>query len=116
MWAISRIGYEWEGPSFEALRTREMKRERSCIEVQLGQLKETGKKYGYTILSDGWFDVHKRIVCNVLVSSCKGTMFLKAIDAFVPGLIVIGAFIWGHIREAIMQIGPENVVQVVTDN
>ena len=116
MRTISGIGCEWDGPTSEALRTRELKREKSCIEVQLEPLKETWKKYGCTILCDGWSDVRRRNVYNVLVSCCKGTMFLKAIDASLPGLTVTGAFIWTHIREAIEQIGPENVVQVVTDN
>lgn len=93
MRAISRIECEWDGPTSEALRTRELKREKSCIEVQLEPLKETWKNYGCTILCDGWSDVRRRNVYNVLVSCCKGTMFLKAIDASLPGLTVTGAFI-----------------------
>ena len=114
--AISRIGSEWDGPSGEALRTRELKREKACIESQLESLKETWTKYGCTVLCDGWSDMRKRNVYNVLVSSCKGTMFIKAIDASAAGLTITGAFIWSHIREVIMDIGFQNVVQVVTDN
>lgn len=114
--AISRIGCEWEGPPAEALRTRELKKEKACIEAQLEPLKATWAKYGCTILCDGWSDIRKRNVYNVLVSSCKGTMFIKAIDASASGLTITGAFIWGHLREVIMDIGVQNVVQVVTDN
>ena len=67
---------------------RELKREKTSIEERLTPLKETWRKYGCTILCDGWSDVRRRSVYNVLVSSCKGTMFLKAIDASLPGFTV----------------------------
>ena len=67
-------------------------------------------------MCDGWSDVRKRHVYNVLVSCCKGSMFIKAIDASKSRLTVTGAFIWGHLREVILQIGAQHVVQVVTDN
>ena len=79
-------------------------------------LKATWVKYGCTVLCDGWSDVRRRNVYNILVSSCKGTMFLRAIDASAPGTVVTGAYIWQHIRQAIEEIRPDNVVQVVTDN
>ena len=43
-------------------------------------------------------------------------MFIKAIDALALGLTITGSFIWGHLHEVIMQIGVQNVVQVVTNN
>ena len=52
----------------------------------------------------------------MLVSSCKGTMFYKAIDASAPGLTITGLFIFTHIKNVIEEIGVQNVVQVVTDN
>lgn len=116
MRAVSRIGCEWEGPSCDGMRVRELKNEKIRIEAQLEPLKATWVKYGCTILCDGWSDVRRRNVYNILVSSCKGTMFLRAIDASAPGTVVTGAFIWQHIRQAIEEIGSDNVVQVVTDN
>ena len=68
------------------------------------------------IICDGWLDVHKRSVYNVLISSCKGTMFWKTIDASIIGLTITGEFIWSHIKGVIQEIGLQNVVQVVTDN
>ena len=43
-------------------------------------------------------------------------MFIKAIDASGSGLIVTGAFIYGHIQEVVLMVGVQNVVQVVTDD
>lgn len=116
MRAISRIGCEWEGPKYETLRTRGLRKEKEAVERQLVPLKSTWEKYGCTILCDGWSDVRRRQVYNIMVSSCKGTMFLRAIDASMPGTVITGAFIWSHIRSAIMEIGADNVVQVITDN
>ena len=79
-------------------------------------LKATWAKYGCKVLCDGWSDVRRHNVYNILVSSCKGTMFLRAINASIAGTVITGAYIWEHIRIAIEEIGPEHVVQVVTDN
>ncbi|KAH7293403.1 hypothetical protein KP509_28G024800 [Ceratopteris richardii] len=97
--ATSRIGYEWEGPSGETLRTTELKREKACIMGQLDYLQDAWKKYGCSILCDRWSDIRKRSVYNVLISSCMGTMFWRAIDASATGLTVT-----------------TNVIQVITDN
>ena len=46
----------------------------------------------------------------MLVSTCKGTMFYKAIDASAPGLTITGLFIFTHIKNVIEEIGMQNVV------
>ena len=43
-------------------------------------------------------------------------MFWKAIDASTAGLTVTSEFIWSNIKVVIEEVGPQNVVQVVTDN
>ena len=52
----------------------------------------------------------------ILVSSCLGTYFLHAVDANKAGERISREFIFGHIRKAILDVGRENVVQVVIDN
>lgn len=104
MRAISRIGCEWDGPSYETLRTTELRKEQLAVEMEMEPLKATWAKYGCTLLCDGWTDARKRNVYNILVSSCKGTMFIRAIDASVPGLVVTGEFIMSHMRQAINEI------------
>ena len=90
MRTVSRIGSEWEGPSGETIRRRELRKEQASLEIQMEPFKETWVKYGCTILYDGKTDARKRNVYNVLVSSCKGTMFIKAIDASTSGLTITG--------------------------
>lgn len=53
---------------------------------------------------------------NVLVSSCAGTTLVRVVDASAPGLRITGEWIYGHIRQAIEEIGSQHVVQVITDN
>ncbi|KAH7290001.1 hypothetical protein KP509_30G027900 [Ceratopteris richardii] len=134
---VSTLGYRWSGPSYEELRTSELRKTKDIVEKQLQPMMGTWEKYGCTIMCDGWTDIRKRNVYNILVHCCKGTMFLRAIDALEPGLTVTGMysmyyvlctwliwcnfcvtgqFIYGHIRQAIMDVGQKNVVQVITDN
>lgn len=53
---------------------------------------------------------------NILVSCCAGTTLLRVIDASAPGLSITREWIFEHIRVAIEEVGPQNVVQVITDN
>jgi len=57
-------------------------------------------------------------IIKILVSSCRGTIFLRSIDTFIKllGTPITIDYIHGHIRQAIMDVGLINVVQVVTDN
>ncbi|KAH7285060.1 hypothetical protein KP509_33G010500 [Ceratopteris richardii] len=113
---VSRLGIEWEGPSYEELRGSELRRTKEIVQKQLEPMADTWKKYGCTLMCDGWTDIRKRNVYNILVHCCKGTMFLRAIDASTPGLSITGEYIFGHIRQAVLEIGVQNVVQVITDN
>ncbi len=52
-----------------------------------------------------------RSIINILVSFCKGSMFLDAIDTFeLVGQPMIPKYICGHIKNAIEIVGPKNVV------
>ena len=67
-----------------------------------------------TIVSDGWKDARNCPLINVLAVSPKGAMFLKAVDC--EGQVKDGPFIANILIEAIEQVGPRNVVQVITNN
>jgi hypothetical protein len=64
---------------------------------------------------DGWSDMKQRNIINILVSSCRGTTFLRSYVKLLGALITID-YIHGHIKQAIMDVGLTNVVQVVTNN
>ena len=67
-----------------------------------------------SIISDGWKDQRNRPLINVIAQSPHGAMFLKAVDC--EGQMKDSQFIANILIEAIELVGPENVVQVITDN
>ncbi|KAH7422553.1 hypothetical protein KP509_12G013900 [Ceratopteris richardii] len=116
--AIAQVGPcdDWYGLDYKRLRTTMLDEERDRIEVQLEPIKTSWVKYGCSIISDGWSDTRRRHIINILVSSCLGTYFLRAVDASRAGVRITGEFIFQHIKSAILEVGAENVVQVITDN
>ncbi|XP_073046049.1 uncharacterized protein [Primulina eburnea] len=82
-------------PGYNLLRTTLLQREKAHIEKLLEPTKETWKQKGVSICSDGWSDVQRRPLINIMAVCESGPMFLKAINC---------------------EVGHQNVVQVVTDN
>ena len=69
---------------------------------------------GVTVVSDGWTDTRRRPLINIIATSPKGAMFLKAED--YSGEVKDAQFIGNVLIKAIEQIGPQKVVQFITDN
>ncbi|MCO5579546.1 hypothetical protein L7F22_033403 [Adiantum nelumboides] len=90
----------------EALRTTRLTRQVDMVHDMLDGHRQSWTLYGCTIISDGWKYIRKRHLLNILVSCCTGTTFLQAIDVSLLGLRL----------QAIEEVRPQNVVQVVTDN
>ena len=65
-------------------------------------------------MSDGWTDRKHRSICNFLVNSPKGTIFLASIDT--SDIIKTKDKVFSMLDEYIEKIGEKHVVQVVTDN
>ncbi|KAH7277995.1 hypothetical protein KP509_38G019200 [Ceratopteris richardii] len=116
--AIAQVGPsdDWHGVDYKRLRTLMLIEERERIEKLLEPIRLGWKTYGCSILSDGWSDIRRRHIINIMVSSCLGTFFLKAIDCSHAGTCITGELIFEHIKSAIEEIGVQNVVQVITDN
>lgn len=73
-------------------------------------IKEGWALTGCTITSDGWQDVHSRPLLNMLACSPRGEMFLRAVDT--SGHMKNAEYIADRLEEAILEVGPEMVVQV----
>ncbi|XP_047309896.1 uncharacterized protein LOC124913349 [Impatiens glandulifera] len=101
-------------PCYNALRTTLLEKERAHIERLLEPIKTTWKEKGVTIVSDGWTDIQRRPLINFMVVTKNGPMFLKAVNC--EGEYKDKFYISSLIKEVIMQVGPQNVVQVITDN
>jgi hypothetical protein len=69
---------------------------------------------GVSIIFDGWTDTKQRPLINVIASSSTGAMFLRAEDC--SGEVKDSKFIADILIYVIEQVGPANVVQVITDN
>ena len=69
---------------------------------------------GCTIVSDGWSNVQRKPLINIMILSPRGEKFVHAIDSV--GSIKSGPYIADIISSVIDEVGAKNVVQVVMDN
>ncbi|KAH7284565.1 hypothetical protein KP509_34G060300 [Ceratopteris richardii] len=112
--AIGRVGSSYKPPSYHLLRTRHLCDEVRFIEGDLLKFREKWKRFGCSIVCDGWSDVRNRPIINIMVSCIYGSMFLRSVDT--SGEVKTGEYIFEILKEAIKDVGPENVVQVCMDN
>eukprot|EP00253_Pinus_taeda_P006025 PITA_06025 len=101
-------------PTFADLRGPLLQDENTDCIARFAEFRASWEHTGCTVMSDGWTDQKGRTLLNFLVSCLKGTMFMKSVDASA------------HIKDArtlcelldifMQEVGPSNVVQVVTDN
>jgi hypothetical protein len=81
--SVAKIGVDdFHGPSQEDLQTNLLHDEVQNVIIDLEPLKQSWRKYGCNIVSDGWSDMKNSSIINILMSSCRGIMFLDAIDTF----------------------------------
>ncbi|CAN0919423.1 hypothetical protein LINGRAHAP2_LOCUS31448 [Linum grandiflorum] len=65
-------------------------------------------------MADGWTDNRQRSLINFLIYGPKGISFVKSVDA--SGMVKTAENLFKLFEGVIEWVGPENVVQVVTDN
>ncbi|CAH9078429.1 unnamed protein product [Cuscuta epithymum] len=65
-------------------------------------------------MTDAWTDRKKRSIMNLCVNCKEGTCFLSSKDVSTESHT--GEYIFDYVDKCIEEVGPENVVQVVTDN
>ncbi|KAH6779478.1 hypothetical protein C2S52_010715 [Perilla frutescens var. hirtella] len=101
-------------PTYNRLRTTLLAQENEHINRLLQPIRESWRKKGAFIVSDGWSDRQRRPLINIMAASSGGAMFIKAIDA--SGNIKDADNVASIFDVAIKEIGKENVVQIITDN
>ena len=69
---------------------------------------------GCTIVSDGWSNVQRRPLINVMLVCPRGETFIKSIDS--SSAIKSSAFITNALVNVIKEIGLEHAIQVMMDN
>ncbi|CAL5412655.1 unnamed protein product [Camellia sinensis] len=110
--ALKLSGYS--PPTYDTLRTTLLAQEKAHVNRKLQPIKDSWKKKGVSICSDGWSDRQKRPLINIMAASVGGAMFVKAIDA--SGNIKDADYVANIFLSVIEEIGKENIVQNVTDN
>ncbi|KAH6775608.1 hAT transposon superfamily protein, partial [Perilla frutescens var. hirtella] len=69
---------------------------------------------GCSIMTDGWSDRKRRSIMNLCVNSKLGTVFLSSKE--FSDIAHTSEVIFEYVDQCIDEVGPDNVVQIVTDN
>ena len=79
----------------------------------MGPLKQSWIYSGCSIVMDGWTNIQQRPLLNIIVTSPVGPYFLRSIEC--SGKLKDATFMFEVLKEAIDELGPSNVVHVITD-
>lgn len=111
--AIGRVGPGFKAPNFNDLRGPLLKEAAFDIKEYIANIKKEWGVYGCSIMADGWTNQKPDPIINFFTYSPGGTMFLKSVDA--SGLNKSREALFEIFDQVVREIGPENVVQFVTD-
>jgi len=111
---IARYGVGYKPPSYHDIREKLLKQAVEKTDVVLEEYKKEWKRTGCTIMSDGWTDKKRRPICNFLVNSPKGTVFLYSLDT--SDISITANKVFKMLDDVVELVGEENVVQVGIDN
>ena len=112
--AINRGPKGYKAPTYEKARTTLLDECKRSVEKDLIPVKDTWYSNGVSIVSDGWTNVKHQPLINIIAANSRGAMFLYAED--FSGIEKTGKAIADFLLKAIEEVGPLNVIQVVTDN
>ncbi|KAK3218771.1 hypothetical protein Dsin_012741 [Dipteronia sinensis] len=112
--AIGQFGPSFKPPSQWQLREPLLKEEFETTKEALKKQEQSWKVDGCSIMTDAWTDRKRRSIMNLCVNCKEGTTFLSSKDSSAEAHT--GENIFKYVLSAIEEVGPENVVQVVTDN
>jgi hypothetical protein len=112
--AINGAPKGYRSPGYDKARTVGLDRERAKIQGALGNFTKEWNQHGVSIVSDGWTNVKGKPLINILAVSKSGAIFLSShdySDRYKTGINIADALL-----KTIQEIGPYNVIQVITDN
>nr|GEY69404.1 putative transcription factor/ chromatin remodeling BED-type(Zn) family [Tanacetum cinerariifolium] len=112
--AVGKYGRGYRSPSQYLLREPLLKEE---VERTKGLLKKQEKEWAQndcSVMTDGWTDRKRRSIMNFCVNSRECTTFLSFVECSKE--YHIGQFIFDYVDKGIEDVGPQNVIQVVTDD
>jgi len=95
-------------PSVDKLRITILEREKQLCRDGLASFQEYLQLTRATTTNDGWSEVRRRPLLNLLVVSPKGEMFLKVVDT--GGETKDAAYIVGQLIDCIREVGADIVI------
>ncbi|XP_021305486.1 uncharacterized protein LOC8072840 [Sorghum bicolor] len=112
--AIGQFGPGLEPPTQDSLREKLLEEEYARTKSLLQEREAEKMKNGCSIMTDAWTDRKRRSIMNLCTNSADGTSFISSKE--MSDVSHTSEVIFELVDKAIEDIGPENVVQVVTDN
>ncbi|CAN1826138.1 hypothetical protein LINPERHAP1_LOCUS31422 [Linum perenne] len=110
----ARHGPGFKPPSYHEIRETLLKEELEEVEAKLSIFRNEWTKVGCSIMSDGWTDRKRRSICNFLVNSPKGIVFIESLDTSNYSKNTEKVF--EMLDEVVEKVGEENVLQIIIDN
>lgn len=101
-------------PDINMLKTTLLQKEKANIERLLEPIKNTWKEKGVSIVIGGWSDEQEQPFVSLMAVTEDWPIFLRAINC--EGKYEDENFLAVLIMETIAEVGPQNVVQVITNN
>jgi hypothetical protein len=112
--AIGQFGPGLVPPTRDSLRERLLEEEYARTKSLLQEREAEKIKNGCSIMTDAWSDRKRRSIMNLCTNCADGTTFISSKET--SAVSHTSEVIFEFVDKAIEDIGPENVVQVVTDN
>ncbi len=113
--ATARAGFHYEPPSYNAIRTSLLETKKKAVEADVQkQTQYSIHTYGASLCTDGWDNIGRRPLMNIMVCCPAGDVFLGSIDT--TGNKKTKTYIAGELKTYIEKVGPKLVTQVCTDN
>ncbi|XP_035830865.1 uncharacterized protein LOC118479311 [Helianthus annuus] len=112
--AIGQFGPSFMPPNRYEMGNTFLKKRVEKTKNLLKKYQEEWKYIGCSIMTDAWSDRTRRSIMNLCVNSKLGTIFLSSKECSDESHTSQNIF--EYVDKCIEEVGPENVVQVVTDN
>ncbi|XP_057848877.2 uncharacterized protein LOC131059848 [Cryptomeria japonica] len=112
--AVTSAGEGFKAPSSRDLSGRMLQDAVEDAKQAVEDQKKQWQKFGCTILLDWWINGRNHTLLNFLVGSNDELVFLKSIDA--SSIIHNAENLSLVLEEVVLELGVQNVVQVVTKN
>ena len=112
--AINKAPIGYKSPGYEKARTVLLDKEKAKVKRALTRFTDGWADVGVSIVSDGWTNVRNQHLINILGVSSTGAVFLGAHDS--SSVMASSQNIADILLKTIDEVGPTNVIQVITDN